>query len=221
MGCITGLCVFQSGIIGSLGYQITFNIVSQTVTAIILQLLTIGLPMIGVTIGSDQLTGTVQTIIIVVSGIWIWVRRYQAGDIKISGVRKQLLIPTLLLATSTLLWGHPFVAFVSDEAVSTAPLSRETINILVDFYSAIYQVNPATTHKVIKCESAYNQYAVGDKGHSRGLVQIYDKYHPEISHAQAFSPMFAINYLTSEISKGRGNAWSCYRSASPQASEHQ
>lgn len=61
---------------------------SQTIVMVIVQLLTIGLPMIGVTAGSDQLTNAIQTIVIVVSGIYIWVRRVQAGDVTVAGVRK-------------------------------------------------------------------------------------------------------------------------------------
>lgn len=53
-----------------------------------MQLLTIGLPMLGVTVGSDQLTQTVQTIVLIVSGLWIWYRRVGVGDVKVSGIRK-------------------------------------------------------------------------------------------------------------------------------------
>ncbi len=61
---------------------------SQTILAIIVQLLTLGLPMIGVTVGNDQLTSTIQTLILVVSGIYIWVRRVQAGGVTAAGLRK-------------------------------------------------------------------------------------------------------------------------------------
>ncbi len=55
---------------------------------VILQLLTIGLPLIGVNAGSAQLTTTVQTIIMVASGLWIWYRRTQVGDVNAAGLRK-------------------------------------------------------------------------------------------------------------------------------------
>jgi hypothetical protein len=61
---------------------------SQTISMVIVQLLTIGLPYIGVTAGSAQLTTTVQTIILVASGIWIWYRRTKVGDVTVAGVRK-------------------------------------------------------------------------------------------------------------------------------------
>ena len=61
---------------------------SQTIGAVVVQLLTIVLPMIGVNLGNTQLTGAVQTIIIVVAGIWIWVRRVQGGGVTAAGFRK-------------------------------------------------------------------------------------------------------------------------------------
>lgn len=61
---------------------------SQTVTAVFVQLAVIFLPMMGIQIGSDELTVAVQTIVVVLSGLWIWYRRVQAGDIKVFGARK-------------------------------------------------------------------------------------------------------------------------------------
>ncbi len=61
---------------------------SQTVIMVLIQLLTLGLPYIGVTVGSDQLTGAVQTIVLVVTGIWIYVRRVSQPDVTLAGIRK-------------------------------------------------------------------------------------------------------------------------------------
>lgn len=62
---------------------------------VIVQLLTLGLPMLGVTVGTEQLTGAVQTIILVVTGLIIWYKRtglQQApdgeGDVTASGLRR-------------------------------------------------------------------------------------------------------------------------------------
>lgn len=65
--------------------------------------------------------------------------------------------------------------------------------------------------EVIRCESQFNRYAIGDNGHSRGLVQIYDTYHPDITHEQAFDPVFAIDFLVKNVAEGRGDWWTCYR----------
>ena len=61
---------------------------STTIAAVIVQLLTIGLPLIGVTVGTQELTGAVQVIILVASGVWIWVQRVRVGDVSAFGVRK-------------------------------------------------------------------------------------------------------------------------------------
>ena len=60
---------------------------STTVSAIFLQLAVVFLPMIGIQVGSDQLTVTIQTITVVVTGLWIWYQRVQRGDIGTFGVR--------------------------------------------------------------------------------------------------------------------------------------
>ena len=52
------------------------------------QLLNVGLPMMGVRVGDEQLTITIQTIIAIVSALWIWIRRVQAGGVNIAGVRE-------------------------------------------------------------------------------------------------------------------------------------
>lgn len=72
-------------------------------------------------------------------------------------------------------------------------------------------VEPSTVLSVIKCESSWNPKAVGDGGYSHGLVQIHSPSHPEISHEQATDPRFAIDYLVSELEKGNGRQWTCYR----------
>lgn len=61
---------------------------STTIIAVIVQLLSLGLPKLGITVGSEELTGTLQTIVLIGSGLWIWYRRTQKGDVSGLGVRK-------------------------------------------------------------------------------------------------------------------------------------
>lgn len=58
---------------------------SQTISAVFIQLAIVILPMFGVRIGTDQLTSALQTIIVIASGLWIWIRRYQQGDVTVFG----------------------------------------------------------------------------------------------------------------------------------------
>lgn len=62
---------------------------SQTYLAVFISLLVQVLPLAGITIGSDQLTQTIQTLVTVASGLWVLVRRYQNGDINVFGGLKK------------------------------------------------------------------------------------------------------------------------------------
>ncbi len=68
---------------------------STTISAVILNLLVMLLPYLGITVGSDQLTNAVQTIVVIVTGAWIWYQRTKLqkavagnGDVTALGVRK-------------------------------------------------------------------------------------------------------------------------------------
>ena len=61
---------------------------SQTYIALIVSLLATFLPVFGIQLPSEQLTATVQTIVIIFSAIWIAIRRYKQGGITVMGFRK-------------------------------------------------------------------------------------------------------------------------------------
>ena len=63
---------------------------STTIPAIIINLLAVILPLMGVTVGSDALTTTVQTVIAIGTGLWIWIARVKKGDINILGAKNRL-----------------------------------------------------------------------------------------------------------------------------------
>lgn len=60
---------------------------STTITAVIVQLLVIALPLIGIDVGTEALTTTVQTIAVIGSGLWIWKERVARGDVSATGAR--------------------------------------------------------------------------------------------------------------------------------------
>ena len=60
---------------------------STTISAVFLQLAVVFLPMVGVRVGSDDLIVAVQTITVVITGIYIWVQRVRKGDVNIFGGR--------------------------------------------------------------------------------------------------------------------------------------
>ena len=61
---------------------------STTISAVIINLLSVILPLMGITIGSDALTTTIQTIIALGTGLWIWKERYKKGGVNILGAKK-------------------------------------------------------------------------------------------------------------------------------------
>jgi len=61
---------------------------STTISAVILQMLAVILPWFGITIGTEALTTTIQTIVLIGGGLWIWFERAKRGDVKWFGGRK-------------------------------------------------------------------------------------------------------------------------------------
>lgn len=61
---------------------------SSTYIAVIVNILSVTLPKIGVEIGSENLTTTIQTLIALVSGVWVMIQRYRLGGITAFGSRK-------------------------------------------------------------------------------------------------------------------------------------
>lgn len=118
------------------------------------------------------------------------------------------ILLTLFLATSSLPVNQPYVQFMSNEAALLLPVTASTTDALIDFDAQIYSVDPALMRGIIKRESNFNQYAVGDHGTSVGLVQIHLPAHTNVSRAEAESPVFAINFLADQLSKGNCKIWS-------------
>lgn len=68
---------------------------STQVVAVIINLLVMVLPFIGINIASDQVTNTVQTLVAIVTGLYIWYERTTlqkapngVGDVNALGARK-------------------------------------------------------------------------------------------------------------------------------------
>ena len=61
---------------------------STTIFAVFVQLAVAILPVMGIQVGSAELTNALQTISVIVTGLWIWFARVQKGDVKVFGGRK-------------------------------------------------------------------------------------------------------------------------------------
>lgn len=61
---------------------------STTYLATIVSILATVLPLLEIQVGSEALTTTAQTIVIILSGLWVLKERFARGDISPLGVRK-------------------------------------------------------------------------------------------------------------------------------------
>ncbi len=61
---------------------------SSTIIASLASILAVLLPILGIEVGSEGLTATVTTIVVVVGGLWTWKERVSRGDVNIAGIRK-------------------------------------------------------------------------------------------------------------------------------------
>jgi len=85
------------------------------------------------------------------------------------------------------------------------------VKLLVDYYADKHGLSRQVLHKVVNCESSYNYKAVGDGGKSFGLSQIHNPSHPSITYKQSIDPNFALDFMASNIAKGKGKMWTCWR----------
>lgn len=87
----------------------------------------------------------------------------------------------------------------------------EEVKSMVDYYADKYGVSRQLMQKVVNCESSYNYKAVGDGGKSFGLSQIHKPSHPSVTYEESTNPDFALDFMASNISKGKGNMWTCWK----------
>lgn len=118
-----------------------------------------------------------------------------------------LVIPGKLIAVDTVPVNAVPIVYTKDELVQK-----------VYQYAKISGVKSQTMINVIDCEDTTwtaNQQSNIVRGKEReesyGLAQINLPSHPDISYDQAVDPDFAISYMADQLSKGKGNQWSCYR----------
>lgn len=60
---------------------------STTIASVFVLLAAQIFPLIGIEVGTEQLTSTISTLLTIGSGLYIWYRRVKSGDVKVSGAR--------------------------------------------------------------------------------------------------------------------------------------
>lgn len=105
------------------------------------------------------------------------------------------------------------VGIVTQPKIELASDREARVKAILYYYTDKYGISDQNKllTEVIRCESRFDRYAIGDGGHSRGLVQIYDDFHPDITHEQAFNEEFAVEFLVKNVAEGRGHLWTCWR----------
>ncbi len=96
------------------------------------------------------------------------------------------------------------------DAIVPAMEKEETTEEIVRRICDEEKVDPGLALRVARCESGLNKMAVNiNEGGSldRGIFQINDKYHPEVTPAQAFDPEFSTHFFCKAFKKGNLSWW--------------
>ena len=135
-----------------------------------------------------------------------------------SGARanKPILASITAAILSSLTWTAVYVAptpVYAAEVALVAPVAppEPTVDQLIEKYAKQYGVSAKSIKKTLFCESSLRPDAVGDNGNSHGIAQIYLKYHPDVSKAEALDPAFAIEWMARKFSEGKSGLWTCAR----------
>ncbi len=128
-------------------------------------------------------------------------------------------------ATGYLIDGNPATAFLAgyagtgliesllikkDEAFNGTKTTEEIIRKIAKEEG----VDPELTVRVAKCESNLNYKAINtntDGSRDRGLFQINEKWHPEISDEEALNPITATTFFCKSFKEGHLDWWNATR----------
>ena len=70
---------------------------------------------------------------------------------------------------------------------------------VADAAASKYGIDPRLLYALAQVESGWNTKSVGDRGHSHGIMQIYNTAHPNVTQAQAEDPKFAFEWAAANI----------------------
>jgi len=88
--------------------------------------------------------------------------------------------------------------------------SKKAIEEIIRMIAKQEGVDPDLAVRVAKCESDLDPYAVNinkDGSRDRGIFQINDKYHPEVSDEQAFNIEFSTRFFCKAFKEGHLSWW--------------
>lgn len=107
-----------------------------------------------------------------------------------------------------------FLSYNPSPLIASAPLrtlNEYTATELVTHFASQYQVSEKQLLATIRCESSFNEKAIGDSGKSFGLSQIHLPSHPKVTKEQALNKRFAIEFMAKAFAKNQQRMWTCWR----------
>ena len=95
----------------------------------------------------------------------------------------------------------------------TSQKAQDTIPDLIDAVAAEFDVSSTTLYNLAWSESRLDPATTSPDGHDRGLYQINDKYHSEVSDKCAYDAKCATEWAAQRIKDGYLSEWvvaNCY-----------
>jgi len=96
----------------------------------------------------------------------------------------------------------------------TSEITKKITAGIIRKVAADEGVDPDLAVRVAECESGLSPSAVNtntDGSKDKGLFQINNKYHPEVSEADAFDPIFSTKFFCKAMKGGNLNWWNATR----------
>lgn len=138
------------------------------------------------------------------------------GGLIIGGIAGYLIDGSPLTAFMAGFTGISVIKGLVDGQIPIIQIKAQSLNEKIIRKIATEQgVDPDIAVRVATCESKLNEKAINTNAQGsrdRGLFQINDKYHPEVSDAEAFNPIFATEFFCKAFKAGNLSWWNATKS---------
>lgn len=118
---------------------------------------------------------------------------------------------------SAFLGGYAGTGLISNlvkSGLTNQPVAQPTVEAHIRTIATQNGIDPELAIRVAKCESNLDPQAINvntDNSIDRGLYQINNKYHPEVTSAQAFDITFATQFFCTAFKNGNLSWWNASR----------
>ena len=118
---------------------------------------------------------------------------------------------------SAFLGGYAGTGLISNlvkSGTTNQPVAQPTVEAQIRTIATQNGIDPDLAVRVAKCESNFNPKAINintDGSEDRGLFQINNKFHPEVTDAQAFDITFSCQFFCDAFKAGNISWWNSSR----------